>query len=446
MIFIQIINDEFKGKFSCGSFLSKLQYIYYPIKTSSGKKDGTMKNNPSSRGLLLYPALLSIWLAISCAALFYADIKTAMAGTLIMAAVAVASLAVVTGVLVWGVSVITIVVYGIMIYVLYGVSPSTILVFITFSTAATGTALLGWNTSKQFLSANRQVERDRVLIEEMRINDQKTGLMRFHYARRALSNEISRSLRYGKKLSLLLIKINNWEELAEKIGLDTRENLLKEICEVLLNNCRNVDTLFINIDKIGVILPETGNDGAQIIAQRLADQVKKKTKEELRIGIAGFPDDSIVDDDLINKAEIALMDSIRNRTEIVFYKLSPITTDFPGQNVDSGVAADDILGLQLNSEDVESLKKIKTGETAIRFNGVCTLSDIEFLRKSLENVPEIGTIRLIDFAENEIVFAVESDNRTLAERLLTKLDIPNISIEEKPDSIDVKLDPTFRLK
>ncbi len=234
MIFIQIINDEFKGKFSCGSFLSKLQYIYYPIKTSSGKKDGTMKNNPSSRGLLLYPALLSIWLAISCAALFYAAIKTAMAGTLIMAAVAVASLAVVTGVLVWGVSVITIVVYGIMIYVLYGVSPSTILVLITFSTAATGTALLGWNTSKQFLSANRQVERDRVLIEEMRINDQKTGLMRFHYARRALSNEISRSLRYGKKLSLLLIKINNWEELAEKIGLDTRENLLKEIARFFL--------------------------------------------------------------------------------------------------------------------------------------------------------------------------------------------------------------------
>lgn len=404
-----------------------------------------MKNNPSSRGLLLYPALLCIWLAVSCAALFYADLKTAMAGTLILAAVAVASLALLSGALVWGVSVITVIVYGLMIYVLYGVHPSTILNFITFSAAAIGTAVLAWTTSKQFMAANRQVERDRILIEEMRINDQKTGLMRFHYARRALSSEIARSLRYGKKVSLLLIQLNKWDELAEKVGIETRENLLVEICEVLFNNCRNVDTLFINIDKIGVILPETNGSGTDVIARRLAEQVKKKTKEELRIGIAGFPTDSILDDDLIIKAETALAYAIKANQEICFYQYLPnLQAEIEvKEDIESDSAFD---ALQITTSEADSHKKIKPGETVIRFNGVCTLSDVELLQKAIENVPEIGSIRLIDFAENEIVFAIETDNTTIAERLLTKLDLPNISIEEKLDAITVKLDPTVSLK
>ena len=179
--------------------------------------------------------------------------------------------------------------------------------------------MLAWNTSKQFIAINRQVERDKVLIDEMRINDQKTGLMRFHYARRVLSNEITRSLRYGKKMTLLLIKIQSWDELAETIGLEARESLLIEISEVLFNNCRNVDTLFINIDKIGVILPETNREGADVIARRLIDKVEKKTKQSVRMGIVGFPEDSIAEDDLVRKAEIALKNSFESNEMVSYY-------------------------------------------------------------------------------------------------------------------------------
>ena len=382
-----------------------------------------MKNNPSSRGLLLYPALLCLWLAISIAALFYADFRVAMAGTLVLATVAVASISVSTATLVWGVSSITVIVFGLMLDVMYGIRTDTILTFITFSTGAIGTAILAWNTSKQFMNANRQVERDRIMIDEMRINDEKTGLMRFHYARRALSNEIARSLRYGRKLSLMLIKVNNWDEMAEKIGLESRENLLVEICDVLFNNCRNVDTLFINIDKIGIILPETNNVGAEVIAHRLVEQVRKKIKEELRIGIAGFPDDSIVEDDLINKAELAMLASISEDREISYY----------AAHIDAGLTdtreqGPSVPDITFDDQDAIDHKKIKADETMMRFNGVCSLSDIEVIQKALENVREIKKTRLIDFSENEIIFAVESSDKNLAECLLTRLDLPNISI------------------
>lgn len=402
-----------------------------------------MKTNPSSRGLLLYPALLSIWLAISCAALFYTDPQTAMAGTLILAAVSVAALSVLSGALVWGMCIITVVVYGAMINALYGVHSTTIFTFITFCAATVGTALLAWNTSKQFMAANRQVERDRTLIEEMRVNDEKTGLMRFHYARRSLSNEISRSLRYGKKISLLLIKVDRWEELAEKIGLESRENLLKDICEVLFTSCRNVDTLFVNIDKIGVILPETDGSGAEVIARRLADQVKKKTKYELRIGIAGFPEDSIVEDDLITKAEIALLDAVKIGQEISFYQTliaNPIDSGFHQE-----MAAEEAPpAVQSPAEsDPDAHKRVQTGETALYFYGVGKISDIDTIQKALERVPEITSTRLIDFSDNEIVFAVASETDDLAEILLTKLDMPGVSIDQQANGIAVQLNPSM---
>ncbi len=395
-----------------------------------------MNSNPSSRGLLLYPALLCIWLAVSVAALFYADLRIAMAGTLVLAALSVAVLSVFSTALVWGVSAITIIVFGVMINVLFGIRPETILTFITFSTAAIGTAILAWNTSKQFTNANRQVERDRIMIEEMRINDQKTGLMRIHYARRALSNEISRSLRYGKKMSLMLIKINHWDEMAEKIGLESRENLLADICETMFNTVRNVDTLFINIDKIGVILPETNNVGAEVIARRLVEQIKKKTKEDLRIGIAGFPDDSIVEDDLINKAEIAMLTSIREDRDISYYA-SHVDTGLSDSFEASSKTLEEI---KLNDSIDDDPKRLKAGETLIRFDGVNNLSEIEILQIALDNVTEIKSTRLIDFAENEVTFAVEAPETKLAECMLTKLDLPNITIAEKGDAINVMLD------
>jgi GGDEF domain-containing protein len=401
-----------------------------------------MKNGSSPRGLLLYPALLSIWLAISCAALFYADIETAMAGTMILAAVAAASLAVLSVALVWGMNIITIIVYGVMIYVLYGLEQSSIFIFVTFSAAAIGTAILAWNTSKQFLSVTKQVERDKILIDEMRINDPKTGLMRFHYARRLLSNEITRSLRYGKKLTLLLIKIQKWDELAETVGLEARESLLIEISEVLFNNCRNVDTLFINIDKIGVILPETDKEGADVITRRLIDQVEKKTKQSVRMGIVGFPEDSIAEDDLVRKAEIALKNSFDNNQMVSHYH--ELAAPIP--DIEPEIVTKSLHSVSINHPDEMTPKKaISSQETSVHFCGIHTMSDIELLQSILNKIPEIGTIRLIDFSENEITFAIGTERIALTEKLLTKLEISNITIEERMDSIVVKLDPSIPL-
>ncbi len=404
-----------------------------------------MKNNIPTNGLLLYPALLSIWLAISCAAFFYADINTAMAGILILAAVSASSLALGTGILVFSVNLLTIIVYGVMIKILYGIQPSSILVFITFSTAVIGTAYLAWNTSKQFQAVAKKVERDHLLIEEMRIKDDKTGLMRFHYARRLLSTEISRSLRFGKKLVIIMFKIDSWELLAEKIGLDNREHIMAEVSELLFSNCRNIDTLFLNIDKFGVILPETDIDGGKIFAKRLAVQIEKRLKQQSYFGIASFPLDSITDDDLLKKCDTALREAVDKRKEIVCFSDTLENTGDESVNVQQ-TADMSIADISTSIFDpTGNERKFLPGEVSIEIKGTHSIQDIEAIQKALEKIKEFETVRLIDFEDKRVIFAALSSHNEIPELLLTRLDIPNISIEEKSGAITINLDSSINL-
>ncbi len=403
-----------------------------------------MKKVPSPRSLLVYPALLCIWLSISCAALFYTDIKTSMAGVMILAAVAAATLGVFSLALVYGINIITIIVYTAMIYVIYGLNPSSMLVIITFVTAEIGTAILAWNTNRQFLSVTRQVERDKLLIDEMRINDEKTGLMRYHYARRVLSNEIARGLRYGTPFAILLMKMDEWDHLAETIGLEAREELLKDISEALISGCRNADTLFVNMDKIGIILPETNRDGAVVIAQRLEDQVNRKTRRIPRTGIVCFPSDSIGEDDLVRKSEIALKYAEDMRISRVVYQ--DILEN--AEEGDGSTASLDSAKVGTIQESETEVTTIIPGdeETAVHFCGIHNLKDIENLQNILAKVPEIGTIRLVNFSESEIIFGIRTEHSELSEKLIHYLDIPNITMEERKDVIVIRLDPSTEIK
>lgn len=364
---------------------------------------------------------------------------------MILAAVAAATLGVFSLALVYGINIITIIVYSAMIYVIYGLSPSSMLVIITFVTAEIGTAILAWNTSRQFVSVNRQVERDKLLIDEMRINDEKTGLMRFHYARRVLSNEIARGLRYGTPFSILLVKMDGWDQLAETMGLEAREELMKEICETLLNSCRNVDTLFVNMDKIGIILPETNRDGALIIAERLEDQISRKTRRIPRTGMVCFPADSIGEDDLVRKCETALKYAEEMGVSRVVYQ--DIVNRLDSSVKSTGSSDLDKQELIIKAADsADSAPVTGVEETAVHFCGIHNLKDIENLQKVLGKIPEIGPIRLIDFSESEIIFGIRNAHTDLSDKLIRHLDIPNITIEERKDVIVVRLDPSTEIK
>jgi diguanylate cyclase (GGDEF)-like protein len=399
-----------------------------------------MKNPTSLRGLLWYPATLAIWLSISCAALVSSNIKTAIPGILALAIVAALSLVFQSTFLVTFIVACALIIFGYYTYSLDGILHTLVFTMTTFTAAIVGTAIIGWQTRIQIVLSSRQVERDRLLIDELRINDAKTGLMRFHYARRTLTTEISRSLRFNKSMAMLIMRIDHWEELAEQIGMEARDNLLVSVSEVLFGTLRNVDTLFLNIDKIGVILPETDEVGAKIVAKRVVDIVKKKTKVKLLVGIVNFPIDSISEEELFRKGELALKSAMQSGQEIIpFSQIQEITEEFSEEEQETGIK-DNNPDLQINPYEVNQGKKITEGEICITFCEINSLTEIKPIQKELSNINEFEHVRLLDFRENEISFAVKTSSKDLQSVLkaYSGLSIDTISSVEGVYKINLK--------
>ena len=399
-----------------------------------------MKSPTSLRGLLWYPATLAIWLVISCAALVSSDVNTAIPGIVSLAIISALSLLFKSTYLVYLVCGVALAIFGIYITSFYGIQNITWFDMITFTAAAIGTAIISWHTRRQIAISSKQVERDRLLIEELRINDSKTGLMRFHYARRTLTNEISRSLRYGKALTLMVLQIDKWEDLANNIGMEARENLLAAVSELLFGNFRNVDTLFINIDKIGVILPETDEEAAKVVAKRITEQVRKKTKAKLFVGIVCFPVDSVSEEDIFRKGDLALKAAIQAGQEIFPYSQVH-------EEVDENLEEDSIKGLDKSVPDIKLTpivvnigKMVPEDEIGINFVGIKNLTDIEPIQHALSKISEIEYVRILDFHENILKFSVKTDAQDIQSLLKSHLGIPISKITKVEDEYQVFLD------
>jgi diguanylate cyclase (GGDEF)-like protein len=402
--------------------------------------EGVMKSPTSLRGLLWYPATLAIWLVISCAALVSSDVNTAIPGIVSLAVISALSLLFESTYLVYLVCGIALAIFGIFITSFYGIHNTSWYDMITFTAAAIGTAIISWHTRRQIAVSSKQVERDRLLIEELRINDSRTGLMRFHYARRTLTNEISRSLRYGKTLTLMVLQIDNWEDLANEIGMEARENLLVAVSELLFSNFRNVDTLFINIDKIGVILPETDEECAKLVAKRINEQIHKKTKAKLFIGIVCFPIDSVSEEDLFRKGDLALKAAIQSGQEIFPYSQIHQVVD---ENSEEDLIKEpdkNIPDIKLTPIVVNIGKMVPDDEVGINFLGIKNLTDIEPIQHALSKISEIEYVRILDYHENILKFSVKTAAEDIPSLLKAHLGIPIGKISKVEDEYQVLLD------
>jgi GGDEF domain-containing protein len=79
-----------------------------------------------------------------------------------------------------------------------------------------------------------------------------------------------------------------------------------------------VDTTF-RAGAYGAILPDTKPEGALVVARRLSDIVARKSRIDLRIGIAHFPTDGVTEQELQKAAETALQLALTSDQTIALY-------------------------------------------------------------------------------------------------------------------------------
>ena len=156
------------------------------------------------------------------------------------------------------------------------------------------------------------------LYEEMQrlaVTDSLTGLYNRRYFFAFVENEIARSQRYEKDLSMIMMDIDMFKRVNDTFGHQVGDNVLKKIAEISLENLRRVDVMCrFGGEEFTVLLPETPKEEAYLAAERICRKIEAarmdtndgKVHVTVSIGVASL-DESIASlNDLISAADKAL--------------------------------------------------------------------------------------------------------------------------------------------
>ncbi|HEU5057472.1 MAG TPA: EAL domain-containing protein [Kofleriaceae bacterium] len=183
---------------------------------------------------------------------------------------------------------------------------------------------------RELLSTTAELERVTRDLEVLSYRDALTGLYNHRAFQERLREELARSRRYNKPLSLLYCDIDDFARINAELGYQTGDAVLRRLAEVLTasdssGRLRESDVAArFGGEEIVILLPETSKEGAAIKAERLRAAVEQaafpgERSIRISIGLAGFPDDAGTSSDLVRSAERALevaKSSGRNRVQV----------------------------------------------------------------------------------------------------------------------------------
>lgn len=155
------------------------------------------------------------------------------------------------------------------------------------------------------------------LMKELSIKDGLTRAYNHRYFQERLTTELGRAKRYGRALSVALTDIDHFKRFNDQWGHQVGDIVLRRLVDTLQQQVRNVDVVCrYGGEEFVVIMPETPSGKALEVMNRIREHLARTAfkieghEEDFRItisvGIASFPGDSQVKDELISKADKAL--------------------------------------------------------------------------------------------------------------------------------------------
>jgi two-component system, cell cycle response regulator len=156
-------------------------------------------------------------------------------------------------------------------------------------------------------------------LYEMATTDMMTKLKIHHYFQTILVEEINRSIKYDRPLSLIMADIDNFKHFNDTYGHVAGDEILKNIATIFKNNIRLIDIgARYGGEEFAVILPKTDINEAIIVAERIRSSIESSSlifNEEMlnvtiSVGVAQF--DPMMDHskkNLVERADKALYNS-----------------------------------------------------------------------------------------------------------------------------------------
>lgn len=181
--------------------------------------------------------------------------------------------------------------------------------------------VLGRAVHQMLLRHHRQAEenRARAELERLTVVDGLTSLHNERYLIESLEAECRRARRYGSPLSFLLVDMDDFKFSNDLYGQRAGDHILKQVALLIGRSVRETD-IAARFDRkeFGVLLPETGFDGAMQLAERLrfavaAQRLAPDDKSEpMTISVGVFTPklmEELTSDVVIARAEEALQEA-----------------------------------------------------------------------------------------------------------------------------------------
>jgi diguanylate cyclase (GGDEF)-like protein/PAS domain S-box-containing protein len=161
--------------------------------------------------------------------------------------------------------------------------------------------IISENVTKQ-----RQVEDH---LRQQAARDPLTGLANYRHLAEVLDMEIKRSERTGREFALLLFDLDGLKQINDRYGHLRGSHALCRVADVL-SFCRDGDTAArYGGDEFAVVLPETGAQAANQVAQRICDSIANDCMGpvlSVSIGVAVYPHDGESIETLLHAADVAM--------------------------------------------------------------------------------------------------------------------------------------------
>ena len=193
-----------------------------------------------------------------------------------------------------------------------GVGRGALAVMIWFLVAA---VILAWGLAR---TLTRRHER----IAQEALTDPLTGLWNRRHMADTLDREVSRALRFGHEISLIILDVDDFKRINDRLGHLQGDLVLETVADLVKDATRDIDVAArYGGDELALILVETGSEGATILAERLRERVRD-TEVPLRdggtmgvtisVGVATVPDSAEDLESLVDGADRALLRAKRS--------------------------------------------------------------------------------------------------------------------------------------
>lgn len=155
---------------------------------------------------------------------------------------------------------------------------------------------------------------ERVRLHEMAITDGLTGVfVRRHFMQR-LSEELRRACRYKHPVSVAMVDLDHFKSHNDTYGHAFGDKALATVVEVIRASVRQDIDLVGRLggDEFGIIMPETGASGAEVVIRRVVDRVRRvrlgdaRVQMTISVGAATCPRGAESASELLEQADRAL--------------------------------------------------------------------------------------------------------------------------------------------